>query len=344
MKLRVLVSLLLAFFLSNQATISRLAAQSTSDTQKSSLHARTFRFTYNFSVKDIPSGTKRVRVWVPVPQSDQHQTVRVLAVKAPVRTRMMREPEYGNRMMYAEILNPGEGEFKFTLEYKITRREYSRGDFARLEGADQRPGIAPASMNRLIAPDALIPTDGKIRELAIQVTGSQSGAVAKAKAAYDYLFTNMRYDKTGTGWGRGDAVWACDSKHGNCTDFHSPFIGMLRADGIPARFDIGFPLPENKDSGDIAGYHCWAEFYARKTGWVPVDISEAWKAQEKRDYFFGSVDANRVQFSAGRDVTLSPKQDGPALNYFVYPYVEVDGKPYEKIDKRFSFAQVKRSK
>ena len=72
----------------------------------------------------------------------------------------------------------------------------------------------------------------------------------------------MRYDKTSSGWGRGDAVWACDAKRGNCTDFHSPFIGMLRVDGIPAGFDIGFPLPENKDKGDIAGYHCWAEFYA----------------------------------------------------------------------------------
>ena len=192
-------------------------------------------------------------------------------------------------------------------------------------------------------PDRLIPTDGKIKELAVEVTGSQSGAVAKAKAAYDYLFTNMRYDKTGSGWGRGDALWACDAKHGNCTDFHSPFIGMLRADGIPARFDIGFPLPENKHEGEIPGYHCWAEFYASKNGWIPVDISEAWKAKEKRDYFFGSVDANRVQFSTGRDITLSPNKDGPALNYFVYPYVEVDGKPYEKIDKQFSFKDVKPS-
>ena len=239
--------------------------------------------------------------------------------------------------------NPAAGKAEFTLEYKVTRREYSRGDYAQLERTDQKPSVVSASMSRLIAPDSLIPTDGKIKELAVEVTGSQSGAVAKAKAAYDYLFTNMRYDKTGSGWGRGDAVWACDSKRGNCTDFHSPFIGMLRADGIPARFDIGFPLPENKDKGDIAGYHCWAEFYARKTGWIPVDISEAWKAKEKEDYFFGSVDANRVQFSTGRDIALFPKQDGPALNYFVYPYIEVDGRPYDKLDKQFSFEEVESS-
>lgn len=336
MRLRVLSSLLLLFF-----PACLLAAQATSDAQKFSAPSRTFRFTYHFTVKDIPSGAKGIRVWIPVPQTDQRQTVRVLSVEAPAKTQMTHEPEYGNQMVYTEIQNPAPAKAEFTLKYDVTRREYSRGDYAQLERKDRNPGVVPVSMNRLVAPDTLIPTDGKIKALAVEVTGSQTGTIAKAKAAYDYFFTNMRYDKTGTGWGRGDALWACDSKHGNCTDFHSPFIGVLRADGIPARFDIGFPLPENKDKGEIAGYHCWAEFYAAKIGWIPVDISEAWKAKEKEDYFFGSVDANRVQFSTGRDVILSPKQDGPALNYFVYPYVEVDGKSYEKIDKQFSFEEVK---
>jgi len=176
----------------------QLAAQATSNTEKFSPPTRTFRFTYNVTVKDIPSGAKRVRVWIPVPQSDQHQTVRVLAVKAPVKTRMTREPEYGNRMMYAEIQNSAPGKAEFTLEYKVTRREYSRGDYSQLKRIDQTPSVVNASMTRLIAPDTLIPTDGKIKVLAGEVTGSQNGTVAKAKAAYDYLFTNMRYDKTGT--------------------------------------------------------------------------------------------------------------------------------------------------
>jgi len=112
---------------------------------------------------------------------------------------------------------------------------------------------------------------------------------------------------------------------------------MMRADDIPARFDIGFPLPENAQRGDIPGYHCWAEFFARNIGWVPVDISEAWQAKEKKDYFFGTVDANRVQFSTGRDITLAPKQDGPPVNYFVYPYVEIDGKSFDGVSRQFSF-------
>jgi len=71
---------------------------------------------------------------------------------------------------------------------------------------------------------------------------------------------------------------------------------------------------------------------------VPVDISEAWKDQNKKDYFFGANDVNRVQFSMGRDLVLNPAQAGEPLNYFVYPYVEVDGKKWENVANQFSFA------
>ena len=194
---------------------------------------------------------------------------------------MGEEPEYGNQILYAEIHNPAQTTIDFSLEYEVTRREYSRGDYAQLEVKDTKPGRRAGFDGSLHCARQTDSHGWQDQRTRLQVTGGQTGTVAKAKAAYDYLFTTMRYDKTGTGWGRGDAVWACDAKHGNCTDFHSPFIGMMRADDIPARFDIGFPLPENKEQGDIAGYHCWAEFFARNTGWVPVDISEAWKAKEK---------------------------------------------------------------
>ena len=72
-------------------------------------------------------------------------------------------------------------------------------------------------------------------------------------------------------------------------------------------------------------------------GWIPVDISEAWKHQERRDYFYGSHDVNRIQFSIGRDLRLNLLQDGKPLSYFVYPYVEVDGQEYPNVSLAFSF-------
>jgi transglutaminase-like putative cysteine protease len=78
----------------------------------------------------------------------------------------------------------------------------------------------------------------------------------------------MKYDKTGTGWGRGDAAYFCAAKKGNCTDFHGFFVGLARAAGIPARFAIGFPVPAKATEGMIGGYHSWAEFYVAEYRWM----------------------------------------------------------------------------
>src|SRR6185369_7554919 len=124
----------------------------------------------------------------------------------------------------------------------------------------------------------------------------------------------------------------CESKFGNCTDFHSLFISLARGNKIPSKFEMGFSIPA-KHKGAIPGYHCWAWFMPNADGWIPVDISEANRFPDMKKYYFGNLTEDRVQFTTGRDITLDPPQSGPALNFFVYPYVEVDGQPYpqEKI-------------
>ncbi len=301
---------------------------------------RKFSFTYSATVKNLPSGAKLVRLWIPLASSDRNQTVTLKKISSPVRARITREAEYGNRMLFAEVKDPRSTPLEFVLEYEVERREYSKGDFQQLLRLKREPSRPPVTLARFLAADRLVPVGGKMKELSDENARDKRGAVEKARALYEYLFRTMRYDKSGTGWGRGDALWACDAKRGNCTDFHSPFISMVRAQRIPARFDIGFPLPEDAQEGEIPGYHCWAEFYVGGAGWIPVDISEAWKNPSKHDYFFGAVDANRVQFSTGRDLTLAPPQSGPPLNYFVYPYVEVEGRPHEAVEKKFSFREI----
>ncbi len=306
------------------------------DAAKASEKNRKFEFTYQITLKNLPANAQRVRVWIPVASSNANQTVELKAARGPVALRATRVPQYGDRLMYAEILHPNSPTAEFTLAYEITRKEYSRGNFRSLmkyNGADP----LPKAVAFYLLPDHLVPVDGKIKTLADENTQGAQGPVEKAHALYDFVFHTLRYDKSGTGWGRGDSLWACDAKHGNCTDFHSLFISLARAEKIPARFDIGFPLPEGTHEGMVPGYHCWAEFWVEGAGWVPVDISEAWQTPAKHDYFFGTIDANRVQFSTGRDLTLAPKQDGPPVNYLVYPYVEVDGKPFDQMEKRFSF-------
>ena len=49
-----------------------------------------------------------------------------------------------------------------------------------------------------------------------------------------------------------------------------------------------------------------------------------------KDYFFGKLTPDRVAFSTGRDIELIPESKNGPLNYFVYPHIEVNGKPWPK--------------
>ncbi|HUK24644.1 MAG TPA: transglutaminase domain-containing protein [Terriglobales bacterium] len=297
--------------------------------------SRHFTFHYGFTVKNISAGQK-VRIWFPQAHSDQFQEVKVISASGDLPLKRTHESQFGNEMYYAAVSRAKQSELHFEIVYDVVRHE-------RLILGREIPHLELAQLpekqrKQFLAPDKLVPTSGLPADLAAKTTAGKTTTLEKARAIYDYVFDNMRYDKSGTGWGHGDVLYACNAKHGNCTDFHSLFISMARSQGIPARFEIGFPLPDDKHSGEIAGYHCWADFFDPHHGWVPVDISEAWKHPTKKDYFFGAHDDNRVQFSLGRDLTLSPRQDGPPLNYFVYPYVEVDGQAYPNVSNAFSFA------
>jgi transglutaminase-like putative cysteine protease len=335
----ILLVTLTALFVERAMTHSLGFSARTTDNVPETPTSRPFRFTYEATVRNLSPSDAVVRVWLPLASSDFNQSVTVMKVSSPVPTRTTQDVQYGNHTIYAELRHPGSASATFRVDYEVTRREFSRGDSSQLMRFNEESTSQGEAVGRFLSADRLVPIDGRMKALADQNTQGKQGPVEKAYALYNYVFHTLRYDKSGTGWGRGDSLWACDSKRGNCTDFHSLFISMMRAEGIPARFKIGFPLPADSSASqsEISGYHCWAEFYLNRLGWVPVDISEAWKNPSKHDYFFGSIDANRVQFTTGRDLTLEPKQNGPPLNYFIYPYVEVDGQPYEAVDRRFTF-------
>lgn len=305
--------------------------------QTSGQHERHFTFHYAFSVENVSAG-ERLRVWIPLAHSDAYQDVKILSKSGDLALQRVRQPEYGNEVLYAEKPRADKSEYKFSVDYDVVRHEHVVLVNGKPANGAPAEKTSLVELTRFVEADRLVPVTGVPAQLAEQETKSASTPLEKARDIYEYVFRTMKYDKSGEGWGHGDTLWACDSKHGNCTDFHSVFISMARAEKIPARFQIGFPLPADKHSAEIPGYHCWAEFYTDGTGWVPVDISEAWKHPEKHDYFFGAHDVNRVQFTQGRDLKLKPSQDGAPLNYFVYPYVEIGGKEYPNVSTAFSFA------
>ena len=295
-----------------------------------SARTRTFQFTYAAVVNGLKPG-ETARIWLPVASSNADQDAVVLSKELPAEGKINRQSPYDNQLLYLEAKADSNGEIPLNVVYKVTRREV-KGD----GGADVKENADLLSW--CLKADAKVPIDGKPLEM-LKGQNVPADPMAAAKVIYDVIDDALIYGKDKPGWGEGDSVWACESRTGNCTDFHSLFLSLARSRGIPAKFEIGFGLPEKRGAGDIAGYHCWAKFRPEGKGWIPVDISEANKHPEKREYYFGNLTEDRVAFSTGRDLILVPKQDGGPVNFFIYPYVEVEGKvwPQNKIQKRFSY-------
>lgn len=281
-----------------------------------------FEFRYSATV---PQLTQSAKMWIPIAQTDPFQQIKVVSIKAPGKQKTLTEKLYNNSILFLELGPEDSGE---TVEiiYQVERLE--KGPF---EADQPNPDLYLAS-------NILMPIGGRFKEIADEAIGSKKSdsQLVQARALYDYIIDNMRYMKFGD-FGRGDSNYACDSKTGNCTEFHSFFISLARSVGIPARFSIGASIPSERNEGGIDGYHCWAEFYADGKWW-PVDISEANKYTALSTYYFGRHPANRIELSRGRDLIVSPGPASGPINFLAYPLLEIDGKEV-KAQSSFSFTR-----
>jgi hypothetical protein len=245
-------------------------------------------------VTQVPGGAKQVRLWIPVPLDTPDQTIGKLMFQAKsgdvVNTSMGEKPgnlkdggqgglkwsfhDVGGGFGRSVCLESAGTPIDVELAFDVTRYESKGGGKA-----------TPAELAALKQPNKMIPLDGKVAAVAASLK-LPADPKAAARALYDHTLERMKYDKPDgdKGWGHGDAEWACDAKFGNCTDFHSYFMGLARSKGMAARFEMGFPVPggDEKES-KVGGYHCWAYVWIEGHGWLPVDISEADKHGEKAD-------------------------------------------------------------
>ena len=278
-----------------------------------------FEFTYQATLPDFDSSA---RMWIPIPSSDAFQTIDVTTIDVPGTYEILFDNRFGNKVLFVE-LDPSDSGSPFLLQFSVQRHEKSAYN-------DQ------TTPDVYLASERMVPNNDTFKKIALDIlVDKHGGDLVKARALYDHTIDTMRYAKFGNEYGNGDAMFACDSARGNCTDYHSYFIALSRSVGIPARFAIGAAVPSNRDDGGVNGYHCWAEFYAEGKWW-PVDISEADKYTSLSTYYFGHNPANRVEFSHGRDLVVEPGPESGPINFLAYPILEVDGVPV-KVKPQFGF-------
>ncbi len=278
-----------------------------------------FEFRYQAT---LPELSGNARCWIPLAASDDFQQVTLKSIEAPGAQQTLIDSAHGNKVLFLE-LKPQDSGKSIEIVYDVLRHEKAA-----------YPGDPIRAIDNL-KPERMVPSDDNMKMIAQKAVEGRDGELMKARALYDHVMDQMRYKKFGEGWGQGNALYACDTLSGNCTDYHAYFIGLARSIGIPARFAIGAAIPSDRNDGGCDGYHCWAEFYAEGKWW-PVDISEADKFSALSMYYFGHHPANRFEFTRGRDLVLDPGPASGPVNFLAYPILEVAGQP-QRVKTLFLF-------
>ena len=324
-------------------------------------------FEFQYSVELLPAPNKKLELWIPVPQSNEVQSISNLTVDSQgLDYEIKDEDDHGNKYLYIHSGDGIKDSKLITLTFNVLREEHRNVEYESINNdrylkASQM--VPTGAMFKNIISDNKLnnqdmrgvyefvlngmhygkPTDDKNSGNYKYVYGGKNPKTGKEWLSNDitYGLKNKTKDELvksqkGTyAYGNGNSLYACDIGVGNCTDYHSYFISLSRTLDVPARFHMGFPIPSG-DEGIVKGYHCWADYYIDNEGWYPVDISEADKDPNRIDYFFGTICKNRVDMMTGRDFNLDGYEQNP-INLFIYPLLELDDRKSKAFNKSFSY-------
>ena len=304
------------------------------------------RISMNFDLSMQPAD-RVTRLWVPYPVSDKYQLISNINIRGDCTSyAVYTDRKFKNPILYAEW-SKGIRERHLALSFDIHRMERNNRPLHHTSVQ-----INPQEFGEYLKGSALAPVSGAVAKLASEIIGDRKGIVDRAKAIYDWVCKNMHRDPDTAGCGKGDVCMLL--RHGlggKCADIHSVFVALLRAAGVPAREVFGLRLPKEVTADITAWQHCWAEFYLPGHGWIAADPGDVIKACMKenlafnnpkalryRDYFFGAVDAFRLSLTTGRDIRLNPPQQGPDINYFMYPFAQAGSKTLDWLrPERFKY-------
>lgn len=311
-----------------------------------SASTRSGTITYEIDLSGQAAG-EEVRLWVPYPVSDEHQTISDVRVSGTFsESAVYADKVYRTPMLFARWA-PGAAARTLTYSFAVSRNEVLRRD---LPGGEAP--WDPKDYALYLAPTSLGPTDGPVRALAEKIVAGKTGVLEKAKAIYDWTCENTFRNPDTRGCGEGDVCRLLENPGGKCADIHSVFVALARAAGVPSREVFGIRQGKQAEEDITTWQHCWAEFYLPGYGWVPADPADVRKAMlteklhlldrrtdELRAYFWGGIDAHRVKLGEGRDLTLGPPQAGKPVNYLMYPFAQVGATTVDWLDpKTFRYA------
>jgi transglutaminase-like putative cysteine protease len=312
---------------------------------------RSFEVTLRVEVLQ-PEG--ETRVWLPLPSVQEKDWIRPMGnlwQGTAATARLLRNPDYGADMLYAEW-EAGE-----TPVVEVTSRIAARDRAVDLSQAGRKASLSRASHRLYTRATKLLPTDGIVKKTALEITRGAKTDQGKARAIYEWIVDNTFRNPRTRGCGRGDIRYMLESGDlsGKCADLNTLYVGLARAAGLPARDVYGIRIADSRfgykslgKSGDISkAQHCRAEVWLAGHGWVPVDPADVRKVvleeppgglaltDEKvvdvRKRLFGSWEMNWLAYNTAHDLPL-PGSRNVTVPFLMYPQGETAAGLLDSLD------------
>ncbi len=254
----------------------------------------TFRVRASLKVKGgVPRG-ERVRIWLPIPRvSPLHPEVRVISYSDEP---YISSEDHPQRTAYFEVTWKDGAEAWVEYEALVEPRAPNSG------------GEGKAELRHLEERVPHITFSKELKEVVSSLTADADSPLTKARRIWDWVIGNTKYTYVHD-YALFDNIseFIFRKRRGDCGVQAILLITMLRAAGIPARWQSGWYA--NPVSW---GMHDWAQAYLEPLGWIYVDPSfghprdgEEWR----RDFYFGGIEGYRLAFNSEVNYPFDPPKE-----------------------------------
>lgn len=237
-------------------------------------------FTNNvlFTKTGSMSGVRLVTI-LPIPQSNEYQEIQSLSVNYG----NIEDANSANKVLFYD------GQFTDS-KMEVAQSFYYTTKKVKINFDDK---TSKNIYNTDIDPGNYLNSDGTyinlnnstIKRIGDDLWSKSSSKLDYARHCYEYVASNYKY--INGSWRTLAEI--INAGGGECGDFTTLFVNLMRYKNIPARHNMGVWVD--------GGYHVWPDFYHEDYGWVPVDPT--FKNFNPNDDYFGRYDGNLIILSQG---------------------------------------------
>lgn len=180
----------------------------------------------------------------------------------------------------SEKISTFRGNEEVKLDSYTMNYEYPQYHINRLKEVTEPSGLEQSDFFRERYTQLPADLPERVKELALEITSSQTNRYDKVKAVESYFSINgFVYDTQNVAIPSADQDYVdqflFDTKIGYCDNFSTSMVVLLRAADIPARWVKGYTEGQRVElnSYEITNNnaHSWVEVYFPEFGWVPFE-------------------------------------------------------------------------